>query len=113
LVHEVPALVVAIRGEKWSRFAGRTAAMNGCPAAVAMISPPFVAVAVAATLFVHDVAPAGRKKSCQNVFNGCARRPIGSVTHVPALDWSEVARGVGTESALAWSTEAEESDGAP
>jgi hypothetical protein len=110
---EIPPFAVAIRGEKWSRFAGRTAAMKGCPAAVAMTSPPFVAVAVAATLLVHVTVPAGRKKSCQNVFNGCARRPIGRVTHVPALDWSEVARGVDTESAWTRTVEAEESAGAP
>jgi hypothetical protein len=38
--------------------------------------------------------PVGWKKSCQNVLSGWLRSPIGSVTHVPALEWMEVASGI-------------------
>jgi hypothetical protein len=54
-----------------------------------------VAVAVASTLLVHVVAPAGWKNSCENVFSGWPRWPIGNVAQVPALDCREVASGVG------------------
>ena len=50
---------------------------------------------MASTLLDQDVAPVGWKKSCQNVLSGWLRLPIGSVTHVPAIDWMEVASGVG------------------
>jgi hypothetical protein len=49
---------------------------------------------VASTLLDHDVVPVGWKKSCQNVLSGWLRSPIGSVTHVPALEWMEVASGM-------------------
>ena len=71
--------------------------MNGWPAAVAITRPPLVAVAVAPTSSLHDVAPAGWKNSCQNVFSGWPLWPMASVTHVPELVPMEVASGVGIE----------------
>jgi hypothetical protein len=71
-------------GEKLRASVERIPTATEWLSGVAITRPPLVATASADALSDQREPPLGRKKSCQKVFRGWPRRPIGNTAQEPA-----------------------------